>query len=65
VREFTSYIEGLERDIPDWTERERKAWFLLNSLYPNLRKEVIKENKVITSREQVIAAAQRYKELAK
>jgi hypothetical protein len=65
VREFTSYIEGLERDIPDWTERERKAWFLLNSLHPDLRKEVMKENKVITSREQVIAAAQRHEELAK
>ncbi len=66
VREFVSYIEGLERDIPvDWTERERKAWFLLNSLLPDLRKEVMKENKSITSREQVIAAAQRHEELAK
>lgn len=65
VREFTSYIEGLERDIPEWTERERKAWFLLNSLQPDLRKEVMKENKVITSREQVVSAAQRHEELAK
>ena len=65
VREFVSYVEGLERDIPEWTERERKAWSLLNALDQDLRKEVMKENKSITSREQVIAAAQRHEDLVK
>jgi hypothetical protein len=64
VRELVEYIEQLERDIPEQTKQEREAWYLLNSLHPEIRREVMRENKEITSREQVIAAAQRQEELA-
>jgi hypothetical protein len=64
VRDLVNYIEELEKDIPAQTEQEKKAWQLLNSLAPAIRREVMKENKTITSRDQVIAAAQRQEELA-
>jgi hypothetical protein len=64
IRDFVNYIEQLERDIPEQTKQERSAWSLLNSLHPEIRREVMRENKEITSRDQVIAAAQRQEELA-
>jgi hypothetical protein len=64
VRDLVSYIEQLERDIPEQTKQEREAWYLLNSLHPEIRREVMRENKEIRSREQIIAAAQRQEELA-
>ncbi|KAF7513639.1 hypothetical protein GJ744_007690 [Endocarpon pusillum] len=50
VREVVRVIEELEKDVPSLTKDEEKA-------------EVLRENKTITSREQVIAAAQRQEEL--
>src|SRR5450432_1680575 len=64
VRDLVGHIEQLERDIPEQSKQEQEAWHLLNSLYPEIRREVMRENKVITTREQVIAAAQRQEELA-
>jgi hypothetical protein len=52
-------VKELEEDWPTLTFKEDKAWRLLNSLRPELRREVLRENKVITSREQVVASAQR------
>ena len=63
VRELVNKIEELERDVPPQDERTRKAWQLLNCLDSATRREVLRENKDITSREQVIAAAQRHEEL--
>ena len=63
VRELVNKIEELERDVPSQDERTRKAWQLLNCLEASTRREVLRENKEITSREQVIAAAQRHEEL--
>jgi len=63
VREFVKYIEELEKDIPEWDLEKQKAHDLLNGLRPNIRLEVMRENKEITSREQVISAAQRQEEL--
>jgi hypothetical protein len=62
-RELLAEIENLEQDIPLMTEDERRAWVLLNALRPALRAEVIRENKEITSREQVLASAQRHWEV--
>ena len=64
VRDFVNYIEEQEKHIPDNEDDTlRKAWFLLVSLDEEIRQGVMKENKTITSREQVIAAAQRQEEL--
>ena len=63
VRDFVKYIEELEKDIPKWDINKQKAYDLLNGLRPRVRVEVIRENKEITSRHQVIAAAQRQEEL--
>lgn len=65
VRDLLAEIEQLEEDIPKMSEDERKAWVLLNALSPALRAEVIRENKEITSREQVLASAQRHEEITK
>ena len=65
ARELLQEIENLEHDIPPLTEDERKAWMFLDSLTPELRTEIMRENKQISSREQVLAAAQRHEELSK
>jgi hypothetical protein len=57
ARQFSSYIEELEEDIPEISEEERRAWVLLNGLRPALRTGVLRENKVISSRAQVLSAA--------
>jgi hypothetical protein len=46
-----NYVEELEEDWPTLIPEEDKAWRLLNSLRPELRREVLRENKAITSRE--------------
>lgn len=63
VRNLVNIIESLERDVPRLTREEQLAWCLLNALRPDTRIEVLRENKEINSREQVLAAAQRYEEL--
>lgn len=65
VRDLLAEIEQLEEDIPPMSEEERKAWTLLNALTPALRAEVIRDNKEITSREQVLASAQRHEEISR
>ena len=65
VRDLVAIIENLEKDIPEMSEQEKRAWQLLACLSPGIRREVLKENRTITSREQVIAAAQRQEELAR
>jgi hypothetical protein len=64
VRDFREAIEQLERDIPEQTKEVRDAWSFLNSLSPDLRREVLREQKTITSRDQISASAQRFEELA-
>jgi hypothetical protein len=65
VRDVVAKIEELEKDIPAMTIEETKAWTLLTALHPDTRNEVLKENRNITSRAQVIASAQRQEELRK
>jgi hypothetical protein len=65
VRDLLAQIENLEQDIPPMEEEERRAWILLNALRPALRAEVIREHKEITTREQVLASAQRHEEVSK
>ncbi|KIW26593.1 uncharacterized protein PV07_09675 [Cladophialophora immunda] len=65
ARAFLDEVEALERDIPELSAEERDAWFLLNRLRPDIRTEVMRENKEIRSREQVLAAAQRQEELSR
>jgi hypothetical protein len=43
--------------------REQRAWVLLNGLRPVIRTGVLRENKTITSRVQVLAIARRQEEL--
>jgi hypothetical protein len=64
VRDFREQIEQLERDVPEQTKEVREAWTFLNSLSPELRREVLREQKTITSRDQVSASAQRFEEIA-
>jgi hypothetical protein len=65
VRALLGEVENLESDIPKLTEEERSAWAFLNALSPELRTEVIRENKEIKTREQVVASAQRHEEMTK
>jgi hypothetical protein len=65
VRELVTYVEGLEQDIPTLSIEELRAWTLLNCLRDDIRKEVLRENRTISSREQVITSAQRQEELLK
>jgi len=65
VREVATMVEELEEDLLTLTPSEERAWRMLNVLRPEIRREVLRENKVITSREQVIVAAQRQEELLK
>jgi hypothetical protein len=52
-------VEELEEDLLSLTPSEERAWRMLNALRPEIRHDVLRENKTITSREQVIVAAQR------
>jgi len=63
VREFVNYIEGLEANIPELSKDQREGWDLLNALAPQVRREVLKDLRTITSRAQVLSAAQRQEEL--
>ena len=65
VREVATMMKELEEDLLTLTPSEKRAWRMLNTLRPKIRREVLRENKVITSREQVIMAAQRQEELLK
>jgi len=65
VREFANYIEELEDDVPSLTEEQQRAWALLNGLRHEIRSTVLREEREIRSREQVIAAAQRLYELGR
>jgi hypothetical protein len=63
VREFANYVEELEEDIPEMGIEESRAWVLLNGLRPAIRTGVLRETRTISSREQVLSAAQRQEEL--
>jgi hypothetical protein len=63
VRDVATLVEELEEDLLDLTPGEERAWRMLNILRPEIRREVLRENRTITSREQVIIAAQRQEEL--
>jgi hypothetical protein len=65
VRDLVNYVEELKENWPTLTLKKDKAWRLLNSLRPKLRREVLRENKTITSKEQVVTSAQRQEELSK
>src|ERR1700761_2378898 len=65
VRELLRRIETIETDIPPMSEDVRKAWIYLNALSPNIRALVMHEHKEITSREQVLASAQRHEDVIK
>jgi hypothetical protein len=63
VRELLSYIEELEEDIPELSVEEQRAWALLNALHSGLRAAVLREERVIRTRDQVVSTAQRLQEL--
>jgi hypothetical protein len=63
VREFANFVEELEEDIPEMDPEVQRGWTLLNGLRPDLRRAVLRENKTISSRSQVLSAAQRQQEL--
>jgi hypothetical protein len=50
-------MKELEKDIPSMTIEETNAWVLLTALYTDIYIEVLKENRTITSRDQVITSA--------
>ena len=51
VRDFREQMDQLERDILEQTKEVREAWSFFNSLSPDLRREVLREQKTITSRD--------------
>jgi Zinc knuckle len=55
VRDFVNF--------PEMSHEEQRAWSLLNGLRREVRSGVLREEREIRSREQVIAAAQRLHEL--
>jgi hypothetical protein len=63
IRELASYIEELEEDVPELSIEQQRAWTLLNALQPDLRAAVLREERVIRTRGQVISTAQRLREL--
>jgi hypothetical protein len=65
VRDMATMVEELEEDLLALNASEERAWRMLNVLRPEIRREVLRENRTITSREQVIVAAQRQEELLK
>jgi hypothetical protein len=65
IRDLVNYIEELEQDLPPFSIEEERAWRLLNSFKSEFRREILHENRVIASREQIIASAQRQEELVK
>ena len=64
VQELVGYMKSLERDIPNWDAETRRAWELLNALRPDIRREVMRENKDIVSRDQIIASAQKQEQVS-
>jgi len=63
AREFANYLEELEEDIPEMSAEQQRAWSLLNALRSDLRAAIIKEEREIKSRAQVISSGQRLAEL--
>ena len=51
VREIATMVEELEEDLLVLTPGEERAWRMLNALRPEIRREVLRENRIITSRE--------------
>jgi hypothetical protein len=58
VRDFTNFLDELKEDIPEMSYEEQRAWSLLNSLRREVRSGVLREEREICSREQMITAAQ-------
>jgi hypothetical protein len=63
IRELSSYIEELEEDVPELSVEQQRAWTLLNALQSDLRTAVLREERVIRTRGQVVSTAQRLREL--
>jgi hypothetical protein len=59
ARELANRLEELEEDIPILSVEQLRAWTLLNSLRLDLRVAVLREERVISTRTQVVATAQR------
>jgi hypothetical protein len=63
VRDFANFLDELEEDIPEMSHEEQHAWLLLNGLRQEVRSGVLREEREIRSRKQVITAAQRLHKL--
>ena len=58
IHDFTSYLNELDDDLSEMTHEEWRAWELLNDLQFEIWCKIMRENKTITSWEQVITAGQ-------
>lgn len=64
ARQLLHEIEAVEQDIPvEMGEEARRAWHFLNSLVPQLRNAIMADIKEVTSRDQILSAAQRQEDL--
>jgi hypothetical protein len=63
VRDLVDKLEQLEKDIPEMEEDERKAWDLIVRLPAAIREELLRLDKPILSRTQVVAEVQKIEEL--
>ena len=51
VRDIATTVEELEEDLLALSPGEERVWRMLNALRPEIRREVLRENRIITSRE--------------
>jgi hypothetical protein len=64
ARQLQQFIDELEGDIPrDITDERRRAYQLLNSLRPDLRTHVLRQQEKITTVESVLVIASRQEQL--
>lgn len=63
VRELAHWLEEQWDDIPELSLEERKAWDLVNALDPQLRTAVLRDERSIHTRAQIVSAALRIQEL--
>jgi hypothetical protein len=65
ARQLQQFIDELEGDIPrDMSEERRRAYQLLNSLRPDLRTHVLRQQEKVTTVESVLVIASRQEQLS-
>ena len=51
VRDITTTVKELEEDLLVLSPGEERVWRILNALRPEIRREILRENRIIINRE--------------